>query len=177
MVLEINLRKRLISAGIRTSILEDTLQSRSYEDIVLEFLKTKNLYIHFFLIEPVESIEEENTTLNMCEWSFTIYKDTIGNLVAGYGVNGYNERFKVKTQAAMSAIKCCLDLLEKKLTGPKKHKVEICETLSKIIEVEASSPEEAVNLVRKRYHDAEEDVVLDSSHIVDTEFIVLPDEN
>jgi len=47
------------------------------------------------------------------------------------------------------------------------YKIEITETLQKQIEVEAESAEEAVLCVEAMYNN--EDVVLDSSNIIDTE--------
>ena len=47
------------------------------------------------------------------------------------------------------------------------YKIEIQETLSRVIEMEASSPEEAIDKVREMYRD--EEVVLDAYDYVGTE--------
>lgn len=51
-----------------------------------------------------------------------------------------------------------------------KYKVEIKETLSKIIEIEAKNEEEAIRKIREQYE--KQEIVLDSSDYVDTEFNV-----
>ncbi len=52
-----------------------------------------------------------------------------------------------------------------------KYNVEIIETLSKVIEVEANSEAEANVILSQRYHD--EEIILDSSDHISTEFKVL----
>lgn len=54
-----------------------------------------------------------------------------------------------------------------------KYSVEIIETLSKTIEIEADSEAEANVILSQRYHD--EDIILDSSNHISTEFKVLKD--
>jgi hypothetical protein len=53
-----------------------------------------------------------------------------------------------------------------------KYKVEIVEKLSMSVEVEASSPEEAVGQVSKRYWN--EEIIIESSKGPDVEFFVSP---
>ncbi len=53
----------------------------------------------------------------------------------------------------------------------KKIKIEIVETLSRIIEIENISEEEAVNLVKIKYSD--EEIVLSDIDMVDVEFNVI----
>jgi len=55
----------------------------------------------------------------------------------------------------------------------KTYKLEITETLQRIIEVEASTEKEALDKIRKLYK--EEKIILDSSNYVDTEFTILED--
>lgn len=50
----------------------------------------------------------------------------------------------------------------------KYFKIEINETLQRIIEVQASSLENAIIVARKKYYD--EEIILDYSDHVDTEF-------
>lgn len=52
-------------------------------------------------------------------------------------------------------------------------RIEIKETLSRIIEIEANSEEEAFSLVRNQYHN--EVIVLDADDYIDTEFLILED--
>ena len=47
--------------------------------------------------------------------------------------------------------------------------IEIKETLSRIIEVKANTEDEAFKIIRQQYND--EEIVLDSSDYVDTEYI------
>ena len=54
-----------------------------------------------------------------------------------------------------------------------KYKVEITETLKKIVEVEAESAAAARQIVNDRYHDAEDDYILTDANYYDTEFEVL----
>jgi DpnD/PcfM-like protein len=51
----------------------------------------------------------------------------------------------------------------------KEFEIEIKETLSRIIKINAISENEAFLKVKKMYHD--EEIVLDDSEFVDTEFI------
>ncbi len=51
-----------------------------------------------------------------------------------------------------------------------KFTLELTETLSRTISIEASSPEEAYDIARQKYHN--EEIVLDSSDYVDTEIKV-----
>lgn len=53
----------------------------------------------------------------------------------------------------------------------KNFNVEITEILQKTITIEASSEEEALRIVRKRY--SEEDIILDDSYFITTEFNIL----
>ena len=55
----------------------------------------------------------------------------------------------------------------------KKYKVEITETLKKIVEVDAESAKEAKQIVNDRYHDAEDEYILTDANYYDTEFEVL----
>ena len=55
----------------------------------------------------------------------------------------------------------------------KKYKIEITETLKKIIEVEAESAQAARQIVKDRYHDTEDDYILTDANYYDTEFEVL----
>lgn len=52
----------------------------------------------------------------------------------------------------------------------KTYQVEITETLQKVINVKASSSEDAINEVRALYKN--EDIVLDYSDYMDTEFSI-----
>jgi len=52
----------------------------------------------------------------------------------------------------------------------KKYSIEVLEVLSRIVEVEASSSEDAIERVRKRYRKCE--IVLDDSDYKVTEFSV-----
>ena len=54
-----------------------------------------------------------------------------------------------------------------------KYKVEITETLKKIVEVEAESAQAARQIVKDRYHDTEDDYILTDANYYDTEFEVL----
>ena len=54
-----------------------------------------------------------------------------------------------------------------------KYKVEITETLKKIVEVEAESAAVARQIVKDRYHDTEDDYILTDANYYDTEFEVL----
>ena len=54
-----------------------------------------------------------------------------------------------------------------------KYKVEITETLKKIVEVEAESAQAARQIVKNRYHDSEDDYILTDANYYDTEFEVL----
>ncbi len=56
-----------------------------------------------------------------------------------------------------------------------KFKIEITETLSKIIEVEADDIEEALERVETMYK--EEKIILDSSDFIDKEIKLFNDEN
>lgn len=53
----------------------------------------------------------------------------------------------------------------------KTFKIEIQETLSKIVEVEADNIEEALKIIKTKYK--KEEIVLDSSSYADTVFIEL----
>ena len=54
-----------------------------------------------------------------------------------------------------------------------KYKVEITETLKKIVEVEAESAAAARQIVNDRYHDTEDEYILTDANYYDTEFEVL----
>ena len=54
-----------------------------------------------------------------------------------------------------------------------KYKVEITETLKKIVEVDAESAQAARQIVNDRYHNAEDDYILTDANYYDTEFEVL----
>ena len=56
----------------------------------------------------------------------------------------------------------------------KTYKIEITETLQKIIEIEATTQEEALMIAKKMYD--EEKVILDSSDYVDKNIKVIKDE-
>lgn len=51
----------------------------------------------------------------------------------------------------------------------KKYQIEIKETLSKIIDIQANTPEDAIALVKDMYQS--EIVVLDANNFVDVEYI------
>jgi len=51
----------------------------------------------------------------------------------------------------------------------KTFKIEIIETLSKIIEIKSNSEDDAFEKVKEMYHD--EEIILDNSDYVDTDFI------
>lgn len=51
------------------------------------------------------------------------------------------------------------------------YKIEIQEILSKIVDIEADSIEEALQIAESKYK--EEKIILDSSNYVDTDFIEL----
>lgn len=54
-----------------------------------------------------------------------------------------------------------------------KYKVEITETLKKIVEVDAESAQEARQIVHDRYYNMEDDYILTDANYYDTEFEVL----
>ena len=54
-----------------------------------------------------------------------------------------------------------------------KYKVEITETLKKIVEVDAGCAADAKQIVKDRYHNAEDDYILTDANYYDTEFDVL----
>lgn len=54
-----------------------------------------------------------------------------------------------------------------------KYKVEITETLKKIVEVDAESAAAARKIVNDRYHDAEDEYILTDANYYDTEFEIL----
>ena len=54
-----------------------------------------------------------------------------------------------------------------------KYKVEITETLKKIVEVDAESEAAARKIVKDRYHNAEDEYILTDANYYDTEFEVL----
>ena len=54
-----------------------------------------------------------------------------------------------------------------------KYKVEITETLKKIVEVEAESAAAARQIVKDRYHGTEDEYILTDANYYDTEFEVL----
>lgn len=56
-----------------------------------------------------------------------------------------------------------------------KYKVQITETLQKIIEVDASNENEAILNVKEKYK--KEDIVLDETDYIDTEFDILDGDN
>jgi hypothetical protein len=51
-----------------------------------------------------------------------------------------------------------------------KYEVEILETLSRTIDVEAATPDEALYIVKERYR--KEDIVLESNDFFDVDFII-----
>ena len=55
----------------------------------------------------------------------------------------------------------------------KKYKIEITETLKKIVEVEAESAAAARQIVKDRYYDMEDEYILTDSDYYNTEFEVL----
>lgn len=55
----------------------------------------------------------------------------------------------------------------------KTFKIEVKETLSRIVEIKANSTHEAYLLVKEQYQN--EEIVLDSEDYVDTEFIEIED--
>ena len=57
----------------------------------------------------------------------------------------------------------------------KTYRVEITETLQRIVYIDAKSAEEAKRNVEERYHN--EEIVLDSSDYQDTEIEVVEDDN
>ena len=54
-----------------------------------------------------------------------------------------------------------------------KYKVEITETLKKIVEVDAESAAAARQIVNDRYHDTEDEYILTDENYYETEFEVL----
>ena len=54
-----------------------------------------------------------------------------------------------------------------------KYKVEITETLKKIVEVDAESAAAARKIVKDRYHNAEDEYILTDANYYDTEFEIL----
>lgn len=54
-----------------------------------------------------------------------------------------------------------------------KYKVEITETLKKVVEVEAENPTEAKQIAKENYKNADEDYVLTDNDYELTEFNVL----
>ena len=54
-----------------------------------------------------------------------------------------------------------------------KYKVEITETLKKIVEVDAESAAAERQIENDRYHDAEDDYILTDANYYDTEYEVL----
>ena len=54
-----------------------------------------------------------------------------------------------------------------------KYKVEITETLKKIVEVDAENALSARKIVKDRYHNMEDDYILTDANYYDTEFEVL----
>ncbi len=56
-----------------------------------------------------------------------------------------------------------------------KYKVQITETLQRIIEVEASNESEAILNVKDKYK--KEDIVLNETDYIDTEFDILDEDN
>ncbi|HPW40987.1 MAG TPA: DpnD/PcfM family protein [Bacillota bacterium] len=55
-----------------------------------------------------------------------------------------------------------------------KYRVEVTETLQRIIEIDAESNEEAESKARRQYRN--EDIVLDSADFIDVEFEVLSEQ-
>ena len=55
----------------------------------------------------------------------------------------------------------------------KKYKVEITDTLKKIVEVDAECAADAKQIVNNRYRNAEDDYILTDANYYDTEFKVL----
>ena len=51
-----------------------------------------------------------------------------------------------------------------------KYKVEITETLKKIVEVDAESAADARQIVNDRYHDTEDEYILTDANYIETEF-------
>ena len=51
-----------------------------------------------------------------------------------------------------------------------KIKIEITETLQRIIELEASSPDDALDIIIKKYKNSE--IILDADDYIDTKFNV-----
>jgi hypothetical protein len=54
-----------------------------------------------------------------------------------------------------------------------KYQVEITETLQRVVEIKAGSPDDAVEEVMSRYK--KEEIVLDSSDYIDTEILLYKD--
>jgi hypothetical protein len=55
----------------------------------------------------------------------------------------------------------------------KKYKIEVTETLQKVIEIDAKDEKEALSLVRQQYKDGR--IALDSRHYIDVEFNLFQD--
>ena len=53
----------------------------------------------------------------------------------------------------------------------KKFNIEITETLQRQIEIEAEDYDEAMKIIKEKYHNCE--IVLDSNDYLDTEFILI----
>lgn len=54
-----------------------------------------------------------------------------------------------------------------------KYKVEITETLRKVVEIEAESAKDAINVTSEHYHNAEEDFILYPEYLESTDFNVI----
>jgi hypothetical protein len=52
-------------------------------------------------------------------------------------------------------------------------KVEIMETLTKIVEIDAANDDEAINIVKKMYRNSE--IIMDADDYWETEFAVIED--
>lgn len=55
----------------------------------------------------------------------------------------------------------------RKIMSLRKYKIEITETLQRIVEIEAASLNDAISEIRKQYED--EEIILDSSDCVETD--------
>lgn len=54
-----------------------------------------------------------------------------------------------------------------------KYQVEVRETLSKVVDIEASSEDEAIQLVKEQYQN--EEIILDSENYIETEYEIYED--
>ena len=76
----------------------------------------------------------------------------------------YNEKIIVESDS--------WPMVDFKVSPVTEYKVEITETLQKVVRVEASTEEEAISLVKASYNEG--GILLDSDNFIDVNFDVLP---